>query len=109
VAPLGYAPSLTSNVRLGWKWRTVTNTTAYYVTELISAAKKFCGSVGSFPDSRLVKVIGCSHAQKSRCWPTKTFVVGAATIPQRDIDSNDISPTVTHFFQVLRGRLDWNY
>jgi hypothetical protein len=38
----------------------------------------------------------------------ETLVIVATTITKHDFDSTDISPTVTHFFQVLRGRLDWN-
>ncbi len=33
--------ALLSNIRLGWKWLTVTDTTAYYGTELITAVKGF--------------------------------------------------------------------
>ncbi len=33
--------ALLTNIRLGWKWRSATNTLAYNISELITSAKKF--------------------------------------------------------------------
>ncbi len=37
----GKIPALLTNIRLGWKQTPVTNSLAYYDTELITAVKKF--------------------------------------------------------------------
>jgi hypothetical protein len=41
VSPLGKAPALSENIRLRWKWLTVTNNLAYYDTDLITTVKCF--------------------------------------------------------------------